>query len=118
MGYTGHGKSEEECGGGRARPAGRAERWQGQSAEADGEAAAGERAQGGGGALVGEEILKIVLAYARAVTHTIKMKRGDIVRYSKPVSDEQARFRFILLNEPEKGARGYPAHLRGPDQTD
>jgi hypothetical protein len=31
------------------------------------------------------------------------MKRGDIVKYSKPVSDEEAKFRFILLNQPEKG---------------
>jgi hypothetical protein len=31
------------------------------------------------------------------------MKRGDIVKYSKPVSEEEAKFRFILLNEPEKG---------------
>ena len=31
------------------------------------------------------------------------MKRGDIVKYSKPVSQEEAKFRFILLNEPEKG---------------
>ena len=31
------------------------------------------------------------------------MKRGDIVRYSKPVNEEEAAFRFILLSEPEKG---------------
>jgi hypothetical protein len=31
------------------------------------------------------------------------MKRGDIVKYSKPVSEDEAKFRFILLNEPEKG---------------
>jgi hypothetical protein len=31
------------------------------------------------------------------------MKRGDIVKYSRPVNDEEAAFRFILLNEPEKG---------------
>jgi hypothetical protein len=31
------------------------------------------------------------------------MKRGDIVKYSKPVSPAEAEFRFILLNEPEKG---------------
>jgi hypothetical protein len=31
------------------------------------------------------------------------MKRGDIVKYSRPVSEEEATFRFILLNEPEKG---------------
>ena len=31
------------------------------------------------------------------------MKRGDIVRYSKPVSAAEAEFRFVLLNEPEKG---------------
>jgi hypothetical protein len=31
------------------------------------------------------------------------MKRGDIVKYSKPVSAAEAEFRFILLNEPEKG---------------
>jgi hypothetical protein len=31
------------------------------------------------------------------------MKRGDIVKYSRPVNDEEAAFRLILLNEPEKG---------------
>jgi hypothetical protein len=31
------------------------------------------------------------------------MKRGDIVKYSKPVSPAEGEFRFILLNEPEKG---------------
>jgi hypothetical protein len=31
------------------------------------------------------------------------MKRGDIVKYSRPVSADEAEFRFILLNEPEKG---------------
>ena len=31
------------------------------------------------------------------------MKRGDIVKYSRPVNEEEAAFRFILLNEPEKG---------------
>ena len=31
------------------------------------------------------------------------MKANDIVKYSKPVNDEEAKFRFILLGEPEKG---------------
>ena len=31
------------------------------------------------------------------------MKRGDIVKYSRPVNEAEAAFRFILLNEPEKG---------------
>ena len=31
------------------------------------------------------------------------MKGGDIVKYSRPVNEEEAKFRFILLNEPEKG---------------
>ena len=31
------------------------------------------------------------------------MKRGDIVKYSKPVSAAEAEFRFVLLNGPEKG---------------
>ena len=31
------------------------------------------------------------------------MKRGEIVKYSKPGGEEEARFRFILLNEPENG---------------
>jgi hypothetical protein len=31
------------------------------------------------------------------------MKRGDVVKYSRPVNEEEAKFRFILLNEPEKG---------------
>jgi hypothetical protein len=30
------------------------------------------------------------------------MKRGDIVKYSRPVSPAEAEFRFILLNDPEK----------------
>jgi hypothetical protein len=31
------------------------------------------------------------------------MKNGDIVKYSRPVSSEEAALRFFLLNEPEKG---------------
>jgi len=31
------------------------------------------------------------------------MKRGDIVKYSRPVNAAEAEFRFIQLNEPEKG---------------
>lgn len=31
------------------------------------------------------------------------MKRGDVVRYSRPVDMEEAEFRFIVLNEPQKG---------------
>lgn len=31
------------------------------------------------------------------------MKRGDIVKYSRPTSASEAEFRFVLLNEPEKG---------------
>ena len=31
------------------------------------------------------------------------MKRGDIVKYSRPVNEDEAAFRFVLLNEPEKG---------------
>lgn len=31
------------------------------------------------------------------------MQRGDIVRYSRPMDVEEAEFRFILLNEPQKG---------------
>ena len=31
------------------------------------------------------------------------MKRGDTVKYSNPVSESEAEFRFILLGEPEKG---------------
>ena len=30
------------------------------------------------------------------------MKRGDIVKYSRPMNEEEAAFRFVLLNEPEK----------------
>jgi hypothetical protein len=30
-------------------------------------------------------------------------KRGDVVKYSKPVNKEEAEVRLILLNEPEKG---------------
>lgn len=31
------------------------------------------------------------------------MKRGDIVKYSKPANADEAGFRFTLLAEPEKG---------------
>lgn len=31
------------------------------------------------------------------------MKKGDIVKYSRPLDSEEAELRFILLNEPEKG---------------
>ncbi|MCZ7636725.1 MAG: hypothetical protein M5U12_12245 [Verrucomicrobia bacterium] len=31
------------------------------------------------------------------------MKANDIVKYSKPVDAEEARLRFILLRDPEKG---------------
>ncbi len=31
------------------------------------------------------------------------MKANDIVKYSKPVSEEEANLRFILLQDPEKG---------------
>src|SRR5690242_11891614 len=30
------------------------------------------------------------------------MKRGDIVKYSKPVDQDEAAYRFVLLAEPEK----------------
>jgi hypothetical protein len=30
------------------------------------------------------------------------MKRGDIVRYSRPVNQEESAFRFVLLAAPEK----------------
>jgi hypothetical protein len=58
-----HGEDEEECGGGGAWPAWRAEGREGQSAEADGGAAPGERSEGGGGAVVqsGEENRKSFL---------------------------------------------------------
>jgi hypothetical protein len=31
------------------------------------------------------------------------LKRGDVVKYSKPVGQEEAKFRFVLLRPPEKG---------------
>ncbi len=31
------------------------------------------------------------------------MKQGDIVKYSKPVDQEEAGYRFILLNDPADG---------------
>lgn len=31
------------------------------------------------------------------------MKRGDVVKYSRPVDEGESKFRFILLGEPEKG---------------
>jgi hypothetical protein len=30
------------------------------------------------------------------------MKRGDVVRYAKPVDQDEAAFRFVLLSQPEK----------------
>ena len=30
------------------------------------------------------------------------MKRGDIVKYSRPVNEQEAAFGFVLLAEPEK----------------
>jgi hypothetical protein len=31
------------------------------------------------------------------------MKRGEIVKYSRPVNAAEAGFRFVLMNEPENG---------------
>jgi len=31
------------------------------------------------------------------------MKANDVVKYSKPVDEEEAKLRFILLRDPEKG---------------
>ena len=31
------------------------------------------------------------------------MKANDIVRYSRPVDGEEAKLRFIVLRDPEKG---------------
>ena len=31
------------------------------------------------------------------------MKANDVVKYSKPVDDEEAKLRFVLLRDPEKG---------------
>ena len=31
------------------------------------------------------------------------MKANDIVKYSKPVNEEETKLRFILLRDPEKG---------------
>ena len=31
------------------------------------------------------------------------MKANDIVKYSKPVDEEEAKLRFVLLLDPEKG---------------
>lgn len=31
------------------------------------------------------------------------MKKNDIVRYSKPVDAEEAKLRFVVLADPEKG---------------
>ena len=31
------------------------------------------------------------------------MKVNDIVKYSKPVDEEEAKMRFVLLRDPEKG---------------
>jgi len=31
------------------------------------------------------------------------MRANDVVKYSKPVDEEEAKLRFILLRDPEKG---------------
>jgi hypothetical protein len=31
------------------------------------------------------------------------VKANDIVKYSKPMDEEEAKLRFLLLREPEKG---------------
>ncbi|HOX58188.1 MAG TPA: hypothetical protein PLC99_14985 [Verrucomicrobiota bacterium] len=31
------------------------------------------------------------------------MKAGDIVKYAKPLSESETKFRFVLLSDPEKG---------------
>ena len=31
------------------------------------------------------------------------MKANDIVKYSRPVNEEEGKLRFILLRDPEKG---------------
>jgi hypothetical protein len=31
------------------------------------------------------------------------MKANDIVKYSRPVDEDEAKLRFILLRDPEKG---------------
>ena len=31
------------------------------------------------------------------------MRANDVVKYSKPVDGEEAKLRFILLRDPEKG---------------
>jgi hypothetical protein len=31
------------------------------------------------------------------------MKANDIVKYSKPVNEKEAKLRFVLLRDPEKG---------------
>ena len=31
------------------------------------------------------------------------MKANDIVKYSKPVDEDEAKLRFVLLRDPEKG---------------
>jgi hypothetical protein len=34
---------------------------------------------------------------------SLGMRANDIVKYSKPVDDEEAKLRFVLLHDPEKG---------------
>lgn len=31
------------------------------------------------------------------------MKANDLVKYSRPLNDEEGKLRFILLRDPEKG---------------
>ncbi len=39
------------------------------------------------------------------------MKKGDIVKYSKPANPDEANFRFVLLDAPEKRPGGHPTCL-------
>jgi len=41
--------------------------------------------------------------HAGATKFNRAVKAKDIVKYSKPVNEEEAKLRFVLLRDPEKG---------------
>jgi len=70
----GHGKTEEECGGGGTGPAWRAQGRQGKGADVDGEAAPGKRAKSSGGPVVpGAEKRQKKLLIMRERSRTLRL---------------------------------------------
>ena len=53
------------------------------------------------------QLVKLVpgrlMAESRKCEEQAVMKANEVVKYSKPVDEEEAKLRFILLRDPEKG---------------